>query len=106
MESSVLRIQGLEMALERAIEDISLLQKNLAYVIDLKEELSAEIKAREKREEALLREFQKELSKRDSEIEMLRGEREDIAELLSDTKEALNSKDAMVMQREEEKRRF
>lgn len=41
MESSVLRIQGLEIALERAIEDISLLQKNLAYVIDVKEELSA-----------------------------------------------------------------
>lgn len=86
MESSVLRIQGLEIALERAIEDISLLQKNLAYVIDLKEELSAEIKVREKREESLMREFQKELSKRDSEIEMLKGEREDIAELLSDTK--------------------
>lgn len=86
MESSVLRIQGLEIALERAIEDISLLQKNLAYVIDLKEELSAEIKVREKREESLMREFQKELSKRDSEIEMLKSEREDIAELLSDTK--------------------
>lgn len=66
MESSVLRIQGLEIALERAIEDISLLQKNLAYVIDLKEELSAEIKVREKREESLMREFQKELSKRES----------------------------------------
>lgn len=33
-----------------------------------------------------MREFQKELSKRDSEIEMLKSEREDIAELLSDTK--------------------
>ena len=55
MESSVLRIQGLEMALERAIEDIGLLQKNLAYVIDLKEELSAELRVREKREESLMR---------------------------------------------------
>jgi hypothetical protein len=55
MESSVLRIQGLEMALERAIEDISLLQKNLAYVIALKEELEAEVKVREKREEALIK---------------------------------------------------
>lgn len=82
----MLRIQGLEMALERAIEDISLLQKNLAFVIDLKEELSADVKARERREEALMREFQKELARRDSEIEMLRSEREDIAELLSDTK--------------------
>ena len=37
---------------------------------------------------------------------MLRSDREDIAELLSDTKEALNNKEAMMMQREEEKRRF
>ena len=59
MESSVLRIQGLEMALKRAIEDIGLLQKNLAYVIDLKEELSAELRVREKREDSLMREFQK-----------------------------------------------
>ena len=75
MESSVLRIQGLEMALKRAIEDIGLLQKNLAYVIDLKEELSAELRVREKREDSLMRECQKELAKRGSEIEMLRGDR-------------------------------
>lgn len=37
---------------------------------------------------------------------MLKSDREDIAELLSDTKESLNNKEATIMQREEEKRRF
>ncbi len=34
--SPVIRIQTLELALSRAIEDISLLQNNLAYVIRIK----------------------------------------------------------------------
>jgi hypothetical protein len=43
------------MALERAIEDISLLHKNLGFVIEVKEELEGELKVRERREEALLK---------------------------------------------------
>ena len=37
--SSVLRIQNLEIALEKAIGEISLLQENLSFVIKIKEEL-------------------------------------------------------------------
>lgn len=94
------------MALERAIEDISLLQKNLGFVIELKEELECELKVKERREEAIMKEYQRELAKRDAEIDSLKSERQEIAELLADTQESLNAREASALQREEEKRRL
>ncbi len=38
-DSPLVKVQGLESALERAIEDITVLQSSLAYVISRNEEL-------------------------------------------------------------------
>jgi hypothetical protein len=46
------------------------------------------------------------LAKRDAEIDSLKGERQELAELLTDTQESLNAREASAMQREEEKRRL
>ena len=53
-----------------------------------------------------MKQFQRELAKKDAEIADLKSEREEIAELLTDTQESLNARQASAMQREEEKRRL
>lgn len=60
------------MALEKAVQDISLLQANLSYVIKANEELRTELAVREKREQVRMKEMEKELSKRDREVDSLR----------------------------------
>ncbi len=60
------------MALEKAVQDISLLQTNLSYVIRANEELQTELAVREKREQVRMKEMEKELSKRDREVDSLR----------------------------------
>lgn len=57
--SSLLRIQQLEITLEKALEEISILQSNLAYVIRVKEELEAELTVKDKREQALIKQYEK-----------------------------------------------
>lgn len=71
--SAVLRIQNLELTLEKALEDISLLQANLGYVIRVKEDLESELAVREKREQALVKEYEREVGRREREIQGLRG---------------------------------
>lgn len=61
---------------------------------------------REKREDTLLREYQRELAKKDAEIDELKSDRQEIAELLTDAQEGLNAREASALQREEEKRRL
>jgi predicted nucleic acid-binding Zn-ribbon protein len=46
------------------------------------------------------------LAKKDTEMASLKSEREEIAELLTDTQESLNAHEANAMQREEERRRL
>ena len=46
------------------------------------------------------------MAKKDTEIGSLKSEREEKAELLTDTQESLNAREANAMQREEEKRRL
>jgi transcriptional regulator of NAD metabolism len=60
------------MALEKAVQDISLLQANLSYVIKANDELRTELAVREKREQVRMKEMEKELSKRDREMDSLR----------------------------------
>ncbi len=60
------------MALEKAVQDISLLQANLSYVIKANEELRTELAVRDKREQVRMKEMEKELSKRDREVDSLR----------------------------------
>jgi transcriptional regulator of NAD metabolism len=60
------------MALEKAVQDISLLQANLSYVIKANDELRTELAVRDKREQVRMKEMEKELSKRDREVDSLR----------------------------------
>ena len=53
-----------------------------------------------------MKQFQRQLAKKDAEIAHLKSEREEIAELLTDAQESLNARQANAMQREEEKRRL
>lgn len=52
--------------------DIGLLQGHLTYLIDIKEQLESEIKVKDKNLEVLVKEYQRELAKKDREIESLR----------------------------------
>lgn len=45
--------------MEKAVGDISLLQGHLNYLIDMKEQLESELKVKDKRQEVLIRDYQK-----------------------------------------------
>ncbi len=88
------------------MEDISLLQSNLTYVIRVKEELEAELGVREKREETIVREYQREIARRDREIESLKYNQEELAALLEEVKSSLENNQMTIRQRDDEKRRL
>lgn len=51
--------------MEKAVGDISLLQGHLNYLIDIKEQLESELKVKDKRQDALMKDYQRELAKKD-----------------------------------------
>lgn len=55
-------------------------------MIGVKEDLEAELVVREKREQALHKEFEKELARKQREIEDLKQHQQDLAALLEDAK--------------------
>lgn len=77
------------MALEKAVQDISLLQANLSYVIRVNEELQTELAVRERREQMRMKEMEKEVCKRDREVNSLRSSQQELASLLEETKQNL-----------------
>jgi hypothetical protein len=104
--SSVLRIQSLELALERAIENISMLQDNLGYVIRVKEELEGQLAVKEQREQALLKEFNARLGDQERQLESAVLREEELLALLEDAKGSLEQSEVVRRQREDEARRM
>ena len=92
--------------MEKAVSDITLLQDNLAYVIRVKEELEADLTVRERREQVIIQQFEKELHKKERELEGGQEREEEMISLLKDTKDSLECEEISRRQREDEVRRM
>ena len=64
----MLQIQEYEIALEKAVEMATLLKSDLSYVIKVNEELKAEMTIKDRKHEADIEQYRKELEKNNKHV--------------------------------------